>query len=233
MLHEGLGSVSTWGEFPNRIFEQTGASVFVYSRPGYGPSPPTEPGLPIDYISRHARDVLPKILETIGFSRGLLLGHSDGASMAVAYAGNFEDPRVRGLVLMAPHFCVEPETLAEIRNARKAFETGDLRQRLSRHHKYVDAAFFGWNDVWLEPEFAAFNLKQELARISVPMLIIRGDGERYGTYQQVKMAQEIFKGQLETVLLPDCGHSPHREKPAQTIEAIARFYSRVIPDRTL
>jgi len=228
MLHEGLGSVSTWGEFPQRLFEQTGASVFVYSRPGYGASPPTEPGLSVDYITRHARDVLPQILETIGFSRGLLLGHSDGASIAVAYAGNFQDARVHGLVLIAPHFCVEPETLAEIRRARKAFEIGDLRQRLSRHHKYVDAAFFGWNDVWLNPEFAAFNLREELGRISIPMLIIRGDGERYGTYRQVQMAQDICKGPLEIVSVPDCGHLPHREKPAQTVEAIARFSSRVI-----
>ena len=231
MLHEGLGSVSTWGEFPRRVFERTRASVFVYSRAGYGASPPVEPGLPIDYIKHHALDVLPKILEAIGFSQGLLLGHSDGASMAAAYAGNVADPRVRGLVLMAPHFCVEPETLAEIRNARKAFETGDLRQRLARYHNYVDTAFRGWNDVWLDPRFSAFNLRAELARISVPMLIIRGDGDHYGTHRQVHMAKEICKGPLETLLMPDCGHVPHREKPAQTVDAIARFYERVLPDR--
>jgi pimeloyl-ACP methyl ester carboxylesterase len=232
MLHEGLGSVSTWGEFPRRVFERTGASVFVYSRAGYGASPPIEPGLPIDYIKRHALDVLPKILEAIGFSQGLLLGHSDGASMAAAYAGDVADPRVHGLVLMAPHFCVEPETLAEIRNARRAFETGDLRQRLARYHKYVDTAFRGWNDVWLDPRFATFNLREDLARISVPMLIIRGDGDRYGTHRQVRIAKEICKGPLETLLIPDCGHVPHREKPAQTVDAIARFYQRVLPERT-
>jgi pimeloyl-ACP methyl ester carboxylesterase len=231
MLHEGLGSVSTWGEFPRRVFERTRASVFAYSRAGYGASPPVEPGLPIDYIKRHALDVLPKILEAIGFSQGLLLGHSDGASMATAYAGNVADPRVRGLILMAPHFCVEPETLAEIKNARRAFETGNLRQRLARYHNYVDTAFRGWNDVWLDPRFSAFNLRAELARISVPMLIIRGDGDHYGTHLQVHMAKEICKGPLETLLMPDCGHVPHREKPAQTVDAIARFYERILPDR--
>jgi len=231
MLHEGLGSVSTWGEFPRLVFERTHASVFVYSRAGYGASPPGEAGLPIDYVKRHALDVLPKILEAIGFSQGLLLGHSDGASMAAAYAGNIADPRVRGLVLMAPHFCVEPETLAEIRNAKKAFETGDLRQRLARYHSYVDVAFRGWNDVWLDPRFAAFNLSEELARISIPILLIRGDGDRYGTHRQVYMAQEICKGPLETLLMPDCGHVPHREKPSQTIDAIARFYQRVLPEQ--
>ena len=151
MLHEGLGSASAWGEFPRRVFEHTRANVFVYSRAGYGASPPVQDSLPIDYVKRHALDVLPKLLEAIGFRQGLLLGHSDGASMAAAYVGNVEDPRVRGLVLMAPHFCVEPETIAEIRKARKAFETGALRQRLSRYHKYVDAAFFGWNDVLAKP----------------------------------------------------------------------------------
>jgi pimeloyl-ACP methyl ester carboxylesterase len=133
---------------------------------------------------------------------------------------------------MAPHFCVEPETLAEIRKARRAFETGNLRQRLARYHKYVDTAFRGWNDVWLDPRFATFNLREDLARISVPMLIIRGDGDRYGTHRQVHMAQEICKGPLETLLMPDCGHVPHREKPAQTVDAIARFYQRVLPERT-
>jgi pimeloyl-ACP methyl ester carboxylesterase len=133
---------------------------------------------------------------------------------------------------MAPHFCVEPETLAEIRNAREAFESGDLRQRLARYHKYVDVAFRGWNDVWLDPGFATFNLREDLARISVPMLIIRGDEDRYGTHRQVRIAQEICKGPLETLLMPDCGHVPHREKPAQTVDAIARFYQRVLPGQT-
>ena len=232
MLHEGLGSAGTWGEFPRRVFERTRASVFVYSRPGYGTSPPVQDGLPVDYIKRHALDVLPKLLEAIGFRQGLLLGHSDGASMATAYAGNIQDPRVLGLVLMAPHFCVEPETLAEIRNARNAFETGDLRQRLARYHDNIDAAFFGWNDVWLNPGFAAFNLREELAKINIPMLIIRGEGDRYGTNRQIEMARETCRGPIEILLMPDCGHLPHREKSAQTVDAIDRFYRRLLPERT-
>ncbi len=231
MLHEGLGSVSTWGEFPRLLFEHTGASVFVYSRAGYGASPQADHSLPIDYVKRHALSILPKILETIGFSQGLLLGHSDGASMVASYAGNLADPRVRGLILMAPHFCVEPETLAEIRKAREAFENGGLRQRLARHHERVESAFRGWNDVWLAPGFETFNLREELARISQPMLIIRGDGDRYGTHRQVQMAQELCKAPLETLLMQDCGHVPHREKLAQTVDAIARFYQRVLPSQ--
>ena len=227
MLHEGLGSIKTWGEFPPRISERTGASVFVYSRAGYGASPPFGDGLPIDYVRRHALDVLPKILETIGFRRGMLLGHSDGASMAAAYAGTIDDPGLTGLVLMAPHFFVEPETLAEIRHARDAYKTRDLRQRLSRYHNHIDAAFWGWNDAWLDPAFASFNLRDELAKIRVPTLVIRGDDDRYGTHREVAMAKEICRCRLETLIIPNCGHVPHREKPEQTLDAIARFYESV------
>ncbi len=227
MLHEGLGSIKTWGEFPRRISERTGTGVFVYSRAGYGASPPLGRGLPIDYIKRHVVDVLPKILEAIGFRRGVLLGHSDGASMAAAYAGSIDDPRIIGLILMAPHFFVEPGTLAEIRNAREAFKTRDLRQRLSRYHSYIDTAFWGWNDVWLDPAFASFNLRDELAKIRVPTMVIRGDDDRYGTHRQVAMAKDICRCRLETLIIPNSGHVPHREKPEQTLEAIAGFYEDV------
>src|SRR5690606_7918354 len=138
MLHEGLGSIRTWGPFPAVLAEATGAGVVVYSRDGYGSSPLAQTALPPDYIRRHAREVLPRVLDTVGFTTGLLLGHSDGASMAAAYAGSAEDPRLRGLVLLAPHFVVEPETLAEIRNAREAFATRGLRERLARYHDDVD-----------------------------------------------------------------------------------------------
>lgn len=223
MLHEGLGSIRTWGEFPRLLSEATGASVFVYSRDGYGSSPLAQEKLPIDYIRRHASLVLPLILNEIGFSRGILLGHSDGASMAAAYVGTAKDPRMRGLVLMAPHFFVEEATLAEIRNARVSYKSRDLRQRLSRYHENVDAAFLRWNDVWLDPQFPSFDLTAELSNIDVPTLIIRGDDDRYGTHQQVWMAEKFHRGPLKTLLMPACGHVPHREKPAETIEAIATF----------
>jgi pimeloyl-ACP methyl ester carboxylesterase len=227
MLHEGLGSIKTWGEFPRRLSNRTGAGVFVYSRAGYGTSPPSGHGLPIDYVKRHALDVLPKILEAIEFRCGVLLGHSDGASMAAAYVGSIDDPRIIGLVLMAPHFFVEPQTLAEICNAREAYKARGLRQRLSRYHSYVDEAFWGWNDVWLEPAFATFNLRDELAKIHVPTLVIRGDDDRYGTHRQVAMAKDICKCPLKTLIIPNCGHVPHREKPEQTLDAVAGFYENV------
>jgi len=227
LLHEGLGSVATWGKFPQRLAERIGAGVFVYSRAGYGASPPAHAALPLDYIQRHALDVLPRILDAVGFRKGLLLGHSDGASMAAAYVGSVADDRVRGLVLMAPHFCVEAETLAEIRHAREAYEARGLRERLARYHADVDVAFRGWNDVWLDPAFAAFNLRDELRRIRVPTLIIRGDDDRYGTHRQVWLAKELCQCPLEILLIPAYGHVPHREQPEQTIEAIAKFYDGV------
>ncbi|MFY9990258.1 MAG: alpha/beta hydrolase [Rhodoplanes sp.] len=229
MLHEGLGSIDTWGEFPRRIFERTGAAVFVYSRAGYGASPSVERKFPLDYIKRHALDVLPGILDAIGFREGILLGHSDGASIAVAYTGNTLDPRVRGLVLMAPHMVVEPETLAEIRRARAAFLEGKLRQRLARYHADVDVAFWGWNDAWLDPAFTAFNLKEELTKIQVPMLIMRGDDDHYGTHRQVTIAQELCRCPVEALLMANCGHVPHREKLEQTLDVVAHFVERVLP----
>lgn len=227
MLHEGLGSVETWGEFPRQLSEATGTRVFVYSRAGYGASQPFGRRLSVDYIKHHALNVLPKILDTIGFRRGMLLGHSDGASMVAAYAGCVIDPRITGLVLIAPHFIVEPETLAEIRNAREAYTNRDLRQRLCRYHANVDVAFWGWNNVWLEPDFAYFDLRAELTNIRVPMLIIRGTDDRYGTNRQVTIAKDICRCQLETLIIPNCGHIPHRREPEVVLNAVTKFYQNV------
>jgi pimeloyl-ACP methyl ester carboxylesterase len=223
MLHEGLGSIQTWGEFPEVLADATNASVMVYSRDGYGSTPVSQRELPIDYIRQHALQVLPQILDQVGFSAGILLGHSDGASMCAAYAGATHDARVRGLVLMAPHFCVEEETLTEIRNAREAFMKRDLRQRLSRYHTNVDAAFMRWNDVWLKPDFARFNLAAEVANIGVRTLIIRGEDDRYGTHRQVHFAEQTCRCELKTLIMPGCGHVPHREKRAETVEVIRAF----------
>src|ERR1051325_4414122 len=214
MLHEGLGAVTTWGDFPAKLAEQTGCGVFVYSRAGYGKSSTITLPRPLDYMQREAAEVLPALLDTIGFRRGILLGHSDGASIAAQYAGTHQDHRVRGLVLMAPHFFVEPEGLAEIRNARAAYETTDVRARLARHHADVDAAFRGCNEAWLDPKFAAaFDITEALAYIRVPLLLIQGEADRYGTLAQVRAAQEECTCPVEALLMRDVGHAPHRERP--------------------
>jgi pimeloyl-ACP methyl ester carboxylesterase len=228
MLHEGLGSVSTWGEFPQKLSEKTGAGVFAYSRAGYGKSSTITLPRPLDYMQREAAEVLPKLLDAIGFRRGFLLGHSDGASIAAQYAGSHQDHRVGGLVLMAPHFFVEAEGLAEIRNARTAYETTDLRVRLARHHTDVDAAFRGWNEAWLDPRFArTFDITEALAYIRVPMLLIQGEADRYGTLAQVRAAQEECTCPVDVAVMAAVAHAPHREKPEKTLAAITAFADRV------
>ena len=228
MLHEGLGSVSTWGEFPAKLAERTGLGVFVYSRAGYGKSSTITLPRPLDYMQREAADALPKLLDAIGFRRGILLGHSDGASIAAQYAGSHQDHRVRGLVLMAPHFFVEPQGLAEIRNARTAYETTDLRARLARHHIDVDAAFRGWNEAWLDPRFeSAFDITDALAYIRVPILAVQGEADRYGTLAQVRAAEDECYCPVEALVMPGVGHAPHREKPEDAVAAVAAFADRI------
>lgn len=228
MLHEGLGSITQWGDFPAKLAACAGCGVFVYARAGYGKSSTIKLPRTLDYMQREAADVLPQLLDAIGFRRGLLLGHSDGASIAAAYAGTHQDHRVQGLVLIAPHFFVEPEGLAEIRKARAAYETTDLRARLARHHDDVDAAFRGWNEGWLDPQFAtAFDITDALAYIRVPILLIQGEADRYGTLAQVRAAQEECYCPVEALVLSGVGHSPQREKPAETLGAVARFMDRI------
>ena len=165
LLHEGLGSAALWGDFPDKLQAATGAGVFVYSRAGYGVSSPVKLPRPVDYMHREALDVLPKLLEAIGFRRGLLVGHSDGASIAAIYAGGVQDHRVRAIALMAPHFIVEDISVTSIAGIRKTYETTNLREKLARWHKDVDNAFYGWNGAWLDPQFRSWDISEYLAYI--------------------------------------------------------------------
>ena len=232
MLHEGLGSVSIWGTFPSALAARTGMGVFLYSRSGYGRSSPVLLPRPLDFMQRDAVEVVPKLLDAIGFQRGVLLGHSDGASIAAFYAGIVQDRRLRGLVLMAPHFFTEPEGLAEISRARENYKTGELRKRLARHHDNVDVAFRGWCDAWLDPGFErSFDLTEALVHIQVPILIVQGKDDRYGTVRQIRIAEEKCHCPVESVLLDRCGHSPHRDQPSATLEAVGTFLDRVFRPR--
>src|SRR5216683_2092471 len=158
MLHEGLGCAALWGDFPDRLQALTGAGVLVYSRAGYGASTPVTLPRPLDYMHIEALEILPKLLDAIGFRRGLLLGHSDGASIAAIYTGGIQDHRVRGLAMIAPHFIVEDISVSSIAEIKTAYETADLRARLARWHRHVDVAFRGWNEAWLDPAFRAWNI---------------------------------------------------------------------------
>ena len=173
LLHEGLGCVGLWGEFRKTLARASGAGVLAYSRDGYGASSPAALPRPLDYMQRHAREILPRVLDATRAADIVLVGHSDGASIAAAYAGNIEDPRVRGVVLIAPHFFVEDFALAEIAKAKVAYETTDLREKLARWHANVDSAFRGWNDAWLDPRFKdEFDIRDCAARIRAPVLAI-------------------------------------------------------------
>ena len=228
MLHEGLGCVGLWGDFPDKLSAATGAGVFVYSRAGYGQSSPVMLPRPLSYMHDEAREVLPHLLDEIGFKHGLLIGHSDGASIAAIYAGSRQDYRVGGLVLMAPHFFTEPEGLASIAQARMAYESGDLRERLARWHKDVDNAFRGWNGAWLDPQFRYWDITEFLAYIRVPILIVQGEDDQYGTARQIDAAERECYCPVEVVLLPKVKHTPQRDAPEATLNAISDFVTRAL-----
>jgi len=227
MLHEGLGSVTTWGGFPQKVAERTGLGVFVYSRAGYGKSSTITLPRPLDYMQCEATEVLPKLLDAIGFRRGILLGHSDGATIAAYYAGSVQDHRVRGLVLMAPHFFMEASNIEAIRQTVANFETTNLPGRLARHHADVTAAFRGWSGAWLDPGFEKFDTTDALAYIRVPVLVIQGAADPYGTLAQVRVVEEECYCPVETLVLRDVEHAPHREKPDETLDGAAAFIHRI------
>jgi pimeloyl-ACP methyl ester carboxylesterase len=228
LLHEGLGCVGLWNDFPDRLQQATGCGVFVYSRAGYGQSSPVRLPRPLSYMHDEARETLPLLLETIGFQRGLLIGHSDGASIAAIYAGSHQDHRVGGLVLMAPHFFTEDMGIASIEEARKAYATGDLRARLARWHADVDNAFKGWNGAWLDPGFRNWDITEFLAYIRVPMLIVHGEADQYGTVKQIEAAERECYCPVEVALLPGARHSPQRDAPEATLKTMSDFVARVL-----
>ena len=223
LLHEGLGCVALWREFPQRLAEATGCGVFAYSRAGYGGSDPVDLPRPLDYMTREARDALPVVLGAIGFRRGVLIGHSDGASIAAIYAGMHDNARVNGLVLIAPHLFTEPGGLAAIAEAKRAYETGDLEARLARHHAHVDAAFLGWNGAWLDRGFKSWNIETFVERWRTPALVIQGTDDQYGTLAQVRAIEARSPAPVETLVLADCRHAPQFEQPDATLGAIAAF----------
>jgi pimeloyl-ACP methyl ester carboxylesterase len=227
MLHEGLGSAALWGDFPDRLQAATGAGVFLYSRAGYGASSPVPLPRPLDYMSIEALEVLPHVLEAIGFRTGLLLGHSDGASIAAIYAGGKSDHRVRGVVMIAPHFIVEDMGVAAIAETRTAYENAGLKARLARWHRQVDNAFYGWSDAWLDPAFRNWDISDHLAYIRVPVAILQGADDQYGTMRQVEIAREECYCPVDVTIIPGAGHSPHREAAEIVLQSVADFTTRI------
>lgn len=228
MLHEGLGSVGLWGDFPDRLQAATGLGVFVYSRAGYGASSIVSLPRPLDYMHTEALDVLPRVLDAIGFRRGLLVGHSDGASIAAIYAGGVQDHRIRGLVLIAPHFMVEDISVKSIAEIRTTYETTDLKAKLARWHGHVDNAFYGWNGAWLDPTFRDWDISEYLAYVRVPVAIIQGADDQYGTFRQIEIAQQECYCPVDVSIIDGAGHSPHREASEAALRVVAEFAERIL-----
>ncbi len=226
-LHEGLGSVALWKNFPANVVAATGCPALVYSRFGYGKSDKLAQARKVDYMHREALDVLPEVLDQLGIEAPILIGHSDGASIALIHAGAGKRP-LRGVVAMAPHVFVEDITVQSIAEAKTTFQSTDLAERLGRYHDDVVSTFWGWNDIWLHPDFRRWNIEEYLAGIAVPVLLIQGEDDQYGTVAQVEAIARQVSGPVETVLLPDCAHSPHQSlQKDTTIAAIAGFVARL------
>jgi pimeloyl-ACP methyl ester carboxylesterase len=224
-LHEGLGSVAMWRDFPARVARATRCSAVVYSRRGYGKSEPLTEPRTVRYMHDEAERVLPELIDRLAIDRAILIGHSDGGSIALIHAATAAPPPL-AIVTLAAHVLVEELSVASIAEAREKFLTTDVRKKLARHHADVDAVFWGWNRIWLAPEFRAWNIEEYLPRISCPVLAIQGEGDEYGTMEQMRrIAAQV--PDVELVMLPDCRHSAHKDQPDAVIDAIARLVERV------
>lgn len=220
-LHEGLGSIAQWRDFPAQVAEATGCRALVYDRYGYGQSDVlTEAKVGPDFMHREAREALPALLAALEVKKPVLVGHSDGASIALIHAGHHP---VQGVAVIAPHVFVEPISVQSIEEARRAFETTDLPARLAKYHRDPVKTFHLWNDAWLAPEFRDWNIEDVLPRIRCPLMAIQGEADQYGTLAQLEAIARQAGGPCELVKLPDCGHSPHRDQPGATLAAITRF----------
>ncbi len=225
MLHEGLGSIGAWKRFPQDVAACTACNVLVYSRYGHGNSDKLMEKRPVAFMHHEGEVVLPELLDKLGIERPILLGHSDGGSIALIFAGTYPE-RCAALILEAPHVFVEDLSVASITEAKVNYQTNDLPQKLARYHAHVDETFWGWNDIWLDPQFRNWNIEEYLDAIRCPVLCIQGEQDQYGTIAQVQAIQASVPA-TEILMLPDCKHAPHRDQSALTLEAIAEFLDKL------
>ncbi len=224
-LHEGLGSVAMWRDFPARVAHATGCQTLVYSRYGYGQSDPLTAPRETDYMHREAEQTLPELLAALELDRPVLIGHSDGASIALIHAGSAGCGLCRpvaGVIALAPHVFVEDISIRSIEAAKVTYTTSDMAQKLARYHRDAESTFWGWNDIWLSPEFRAWNIETYLPRITCPLLAIQGVDDEYGTTRQLD-AIVAATGDADLLLLADCRHSAHKDQPEAVLKAILEF----------
>ncbi|MDO9566949.1 MAG: alpha/beta hydrolase [Candidatus Desulfaltia sp.] len=227
-LHEGLGCVNMWHDFPAELSKTTGCGALVYSRLGYGRSDPCFLPRSIRYVHDEGLKVLPELIKTTGIRNCILIGHSDGGSIAIVYSGGTPASPLQGLITEAAHVFCEEITIRSIQHARKSYQKGGLRQKLEKHHgANTDCAFWGWNNTWLHPDFVNWNIEEYLPAIKKPMLVIQGENDQYGTLAQVDAIARQAGAGAEVIVLPDCGHSPHNEQKAAILKAMADFISSV------
>ncbi len=222
-LHEGLGSIAMWKDFPQRFCKEHGFRGLVFSRYGYGQStrrPPEEP-LPFTYLHEQAHEALPAFLSTLGVERPWLFGHSDGGSIALLYAARFPDG-LSGIVVVAPHIFVEDVTVDGLRTVRDMYLHTDFAARLARYHADGDAVFWGWNNAWLDPGFRSWNIEDEVRKITCPVLALQGEQDEYATLEQIHGIERLAQ-HARAVPLPECGHVPHRDQPALLSMHAGRF----------
>jgi pimeloyl-ACP methyl ester carboxylesterase len=224
-LHEGLGSLALWRDFPDKVAARLGAPALVYSRFGYGQSDGLLARRTPRFMHEEALEVLPALLDQLAIARPLLIGHSDGASIALIHAAASGRP-VAGLVLEAPHVFVEPICVESISRIRQTYRTTDLKARLAKYHARVDDAFLGWADIWLEPEFLSWSIEDLVGQVAAPMLLIQGLDDEYGTLAQLDRIEARAPGPISRLVLADCGHSPHRDQEAAVLDAIVAFARR-------
>jgi pimeloyl-ACP methyl ester carboxylesterase len=229
-LHEGLGSLSMWRDFPQRLCDASGCRGLVYSRPGYGRSTPraADEAWDLDFMHRQAHEVLPALLTALSIDAAAqppwLFGHSDGGSITLLHAAHFPQ-RVAGAIVLAPHILVEDLSVTSIEKARAAYLETDLRQRLARHHDDPDSAFWGWNRIWLHPPFRQWSIEAEIATIACPVLAVQGLDDEYGTLEQIRgIARRVPR--TEVLELADCGHSPHKDQAERMIAVASEFIAR-------
>jgi len=222
-LHEGLGSIAMWKDFPERFCSAHGLRGLVFSRYGYGNSTPrpAHERWPVSFMHAQAHDVLPKLFEALDIERPWLFGHSDGSSIALLYAARYPN-QVSGIIVAAPHIFVEDLTIASIEKARDAYLRTDLPAKLGRYHADPDSAFWGWNNAWLDPEFRKWNIEDQLPLITCPVLAVQGEDDEYGTLEQIRGIQRKAP-QTRLLILPECGHSPHRDQPELLGREAAQF----------
>lgn len=228
LLHEGLGCVALWRDFPEALVTATGCGVFAYSRFGYGGSDPVTLPRPMTYMHDEALAILPRVLDAAGVRRAILVGHSDGGSIAAIHAGAVHDARVLGVVMLAAHFFVEDLNIAAIGAIRRTYEEGDLRARMARYHRDVEVAFRGWNDAWLDPRFRDFDITDQVASIRVPILALQGANDPYGSDEQLRVLERAARCDVETRVIDGAQHSPHLEARQATLDAIVPFVRNVL-----